>query len=131
LINLLRKNAVHTLALPEAETQLWVAALDEKDPWFRFLNWQTQFELTRFIKRKDGDQTIPILYFCGRYLPSKMLLLVAKSESSEWARAIEEKWQHLGSVKTQIFLPENIHRSTFEKGWKPSSSQVIFVEESP
>jgi hypothetical protein len=128
---LLRKNVAHSLTLPDADTQLWVAALDAKDPWFRFLDWQTQFELTRFIKRKNGDQTIPILYFCGRYLPTKMLLLIANSDSAEWARAIEEKWQRLGSVKTQVFLPENLRRSTFEKAWKPSSGQVLFIEESP
>jgi hypothetical protein len=127
----LRKNAVHSQALPEAETRLWVAALDEKDPWFSFLNWQTQFELKRFMQFKTSDASIPILYFCGKFLPAKKLLLIKNTNAADWARAIEEKWQNLGAVKTQIFLPENISRASFEKSWAPSPDQVIFVEGPP
>lgn len=129
--NLLRENAVFSSSLPEASADLWVAALDENDPWFNFLNWQTQYELTRFLQQKNSDKSIPMLYFCGKFLPAKMLLLVKNQSTADWAKQVKEKWGNLGSVKTQIFLPTNINRTTFEKTWAPLKNQVTFIESPP
>ena len=131
MISLLKKNASHSFSLPNSDATLWVASFDDKDPWYNFLNWQTQFELTRFSKQKDNGKNFPLLYFCGKFLPAKMLLLLKADNPADWALTLEKKWQDLGKVKTQVFLPASMTRLDFEKTWKPEESQVSFIEEAP
>jgi hypothetical protein len=79
---------------------LWVIDRDPQDPWFRYFDSLTQFELSRNAHDfKDGAE--PWIFSGAKYLPAATVLLADFSDGAVTSQ--QKMWQALGSPKALVY----------------------------
>lgn len=108
---------------------VWAVDLNREDRWFQRLDWQSQFEISRFTTENLVEECI--LYASPKHFPHKMTLLVNKKTLEEWTQCLYQKWVQVGRPDLVVFLPQMFRKDQFLQEWQnqePHISQVHVIE---
>jgi hypothetical protein len=105
---------------------LWVVDRDPVDPWFRYFDSLTQFELSRGgrgFKNNGG----PWIFSGAKYLPAATILLADFSDGAVAEQ--QEIWKNLGSPKALIY---STSKSAFVKRFTSvAPDSFVHVQDAP
>lgn len=83
--------------------QLWLISADDTDPWFKYFDWLTQYELTKMRPRFSQTPDLWIMSLT-KYLPAAALGLCRFS--TDTASGLRERLEKMGGPKTAVFSPD-------------------------
>lgn len=104
---------------------VWAVDLNREDKWFQKLDWQSQFEISRWSSTNLSEESL--LYSSPKHFPNKMNLLINKKNPEDWVHCLYTKWAQIGRPLMVVFLPKRISKDVFLQNWQKQEPHILQV----
>ncbi len=102
--------------------ELWAVNFNRDDRWFQNLDWQSQFEISRYSTANLSEPCV--LYSSAKHFPSKMTLLINQPDVQSWTKCLYEKWVQMGRLDLVVFLPQIFTKDRFLQEWNSQEAHI-------
>lgn len=83
------------------EYQMWVVELDAKNKWFKYFDYISRFQITKYLGKVQNEAAC-VLHMSAKDFPVKYVLFVNTANNVQ-VEKIKEKWLALKEPQALIF----------------------------